>query len=72
MFLTTGKVHNFEREELKQFFFFAASEAFFIFDGDYYFQIDVVGMRSPLGPTSTNYFLCHFGKKWLSECPVEF
>ena len=28
-------------------------------------------MGSPLVPTFANAFLCHFDKKWLSECPVE-
>ena len=31
-----------------------------------------VAMGSPLGPTLDNAFLCHFVKKWLSECPAEF
>ena len=67
LFLTTDKVHNFEREELKQLLTFAAYESFFIFDVEYYTQIDGVAMGSPLGPTLDNAFLCHFGKKWLSE-----
>ena len=39
LFLTTDKVHNFERKELKQLLTFAAYESFFIFDGEYYTQI---------------------------------
>ena len=70
-FLTTDKVHNFERVELEQLLSFASYESFFIFDGEYYTQIDSVTMRSPLGPTLANAFLCHFEKKWLSECPAE-
>ena len=72
LFLTTDKVHNFERGKLKQLLTFAAYESFFVFDGEYYTQIDGVAMGSPLGPTLANAFLCHFKKKWLSECPVEF
>ena len=71
LFLTTDKVHNFEREELKQLLTFAAYESFFIFDGEYYTQIDGAAMRSPLGPTLANVFLCHFEKKWLTECTAE-
>ena len=63
LFLTTDKVHNFEREELKQLLTFAAYESFFIFDGEYCTQIDDVAMGSPLGPTLANAFLCHFEKK---------
>ena len=51
LFLTTDKVHDFEREELKQHLIFAAYESFFIFNGEYYTQIDDVAMESPLGPT---------------------
>ena len=71
LFLTTDKVHNFEREELTELLTFAAYESFFIFDGEYYTQIDGVAMGSPLGSTLANAFLCHFEKKWLSERPVE-
>ena len=70
--MTADKVHNFEKEELKQLLTFAAYESSFIFDGEYYTQIDGVAMGSPLGPTLANAFLCHFGKKWLSECSAEF
>ena len=66
------KVHNFEREELKHLLTFEAYEPFFIFDGEYYTQIDGAAMGYPLGPTFANAFLCHFKKKWLLECPVEF
>ena len=72
LFLTTDKVHNFEREELQQILTFAAYESFFIFDREYYTQIDGVAMASSLGPTFAKDFSCHFEKKWLSECPVEF
>ena len=35
---------------------------FFIFDGEYYTQIDNVVMGSPLGLTLANSFLCYFEK----------
>ena len=70
LFLMKDKVHNFEREELQQLLSFAAYDSFSIFDGEYYTQIDGVAMGSPLGPTLANDFLCHFKKKWFSECLV--
>ena len=42
LFLTTDKVHNFQRKELKQVNAFAAYECFYIFHGEYYTQIDGV------------------------------
>ena len=65
-------VHNLNREELKKLLSFAAHESFFLFDGEYYTQIDGVAMGSPLGPTLANAFLCHYEKQWLSQCPKEF
>ena len=60
LFLASDKVHNFEREKLEQLLNLAAYELFFIFDGEYYTQIDGVAMGSPLGPTLGNAFLYHF------------
>ncbi len=50
----------------------AVSETLFIFDGEYYEQIDGVAMGSPLGPSLANAFLCHFETVWLDSCPIEF
>ena len=69
--MTNDKVHNFEREELKQLLAFAAYESFFILDGECYTQIDGVTMWSPLDPTVASAPLCYFEKKWLWKCTVE-
>ena len=63
LYLTTDKVHNFEKHELKQLLMFAAFESFFVFDGEYYIQVDGVAMGSPLGPTLANTFLCYYEQK---------
>ena len=70
--MSTNKVHNFEREGLKQPLTFAVYESFFIFDGKYYNHIDDAVIGSPLGQTFFSAFLCHFEKKYLSEHSVEF
>ena len=72
LYLSTEKVHNFEKHELKQLLMLAAFESFFVFDGEYYIQVDGVAMGSPLGPTLANAFLCYYEKKWLRECPETF
>ena len=50
----------------------AAKESFFIFDKSFYRQIDAVEMGSLLGPTLANAFLCHYLKKCLHSCLIEF
>ena len=50
----------------------AAKESFFIFDNSLYHQIDGVAIESPLGPSLTNAFLCHYEKEWLDSFPIEF
>ena len=72
LYLSTEKVHNFEKHKLKQLLMFAVFESFFVFDGDYYIQVDGVAMGSLLGPTLANAFLCYYEKKWLRECPEKF
>ena len=72
LYLSTEKVHNFEKHELKQPLMFAAFESFFVFDVEYYIQVDGVAMRSPLDPTLANAFLCYYEKKSLRECPEKF
>ena len=29
-------------------------------------------MGSPLSPTLTNMFLCHFEEQWMSDCPIDY
>ena len=44
---------------------------FWIIGNSLYCQIDEVAMRSPLGRTLANAFLCHYEKEWLVSCPIE-
>ena len=53
------------RSALKGLLEFATKKSHFIFDGDYYDQIDGVAMASPLGPVLANIFMCHFEEKWV-------
>ena len=69
LLLTTDKVHNFEKEELKQLLTLAAYESFFLFDGEYYAQINGVAMGSPLGPTLDNAFFLSFREKTTFSMP---
>ena len=48
------------------------SESLFLFDGEYYKQIDGVAMDSPLGPTFANIFLSYHEHIWLKNCSCEF
>ena len=59
------------KSELYYLLKLATSEPSFIFDNILYKQIDGVAMGSPLGPSLTNAFLCHYEKLWLDSCPPE-
>ena len=50
----------------------ATTESVFLFNDNYYKQIDGVAMGSPLGSTLANAFMCHYERKWLDDCPSEF
>ena len=43
-----------------------------LFDMVFYTQGDDVAMRSPLGSSLANAFLCHHETKWLNDCPEKF
>ena len=50
---------------LKNLLLFATKKSHFVFDGQYYDQIEDVAMGSPLGPVLANIFTCHFEEKWV-------
>ena len=53
------------RSVLKVLLEFPTKKSHFIFNGQYYDQIDGVAMGSPLGPVLANLFMCHFDEKWV-------
>ena len=54
---------KFPRSVLKDLLVFATKRSHFVFDGQYYDQIDGVAMGSPLGPALANIFMCDFEEK---------
>ena len=50
---------------------FATNKSHFVFDGDYYDQVDGVAMGSPLGPVLANIFMCNFEEKWVANREVK-
>lgn len=55
------------RHVLKDLLLFVTKKSHFVFDGDYYDQIDGVAMGSPLGPVLANIFMCNFEEKWVAN-----
>ena len=56
------------RGDLKELFRFATCQSHFLFDGNFYDQIDGVAMGSPLGPVLANLFMAIKEKEWLNNC----
>ena len=57
------------RPVFKKLIEFATKKSHFIFDGQYYEQIDGVAMRSPLGLVLANICMCDLEEKWISNKP---
>ena len=55
------------RSVLKDLLQFATKKSHFLFDGQFYDQIDGVAKGSPLDPVLANIFMCHFEEKWLTK-----
>lgn len=51
------------RTVLKDLLVFATRRSHFMFDGQYYDQVDGVAKGSPLGPVLANIFMFHFEEK---------
>ena len=72
LFSNDAKVNNINGIDFKKIWRAALQNNFFNFKGKTYKQIDGVAMRSPLGPTLANAFLCFHEQVWLNYCPYEF
>ena len=55
--------------DLKKLFQFATSGTHFLFNGEYFDQVDGVAMGSPLAPILANLFLGYHEGKWIEEYP---
>ena len=51
------------RAALHKLLEFATKKSHFLFDDQYYDQIDGVAIGSPLGPVLANIFMCHFEER---------
>ena len=58
------------RSALKDLLVFATKKSHFVFDGQYYDQVDGVAMGSPLGPVLANIFMCQFEEKWVMNSSI--
>ena len=54
-------------EQLKQLLIFCTSETHFLFNGEYYQQVDGVAMGSPLAPILANLFMGIKEKEWIKN-----
>ena len=71
LFSEDETVHNLNKDQFKCLLTLAAEEAFFLFNGELYQQVDGVAMGSPLGPTLANIFFGPYKDIWLLNCSLE-
>ena len=50
----------------------ATKGSVFVFDGQYYRQVDGIAMGSPLGPAFANAFMCHYEDGWITSCDSQY
>ena len=66
------KVKGILKRHFKQLLDLSTKSSCFLFNDNYFRQIDGVAMGSPLGPTLANVFLSHYESIWLENCPRQF
>ena len=72
LFKSSQTVSGLSKQRVLEMLSFTTKENVILFDQKYYSQIDGVAMRSPLGPTLANIFLCYHETTWLKNCPISF
>ena len=70
LYAETDTVSNLSKDEFVDLLTLATKESCFLFDSQYYTQIDGVAMGNPLGPTMANIFMSQFEKKWIDDCSL--
>ena len=60
LFSENETVYNFNKGQFKCLLTLATKESYFLFDGEFYQQVNRAVMGSPLGPTLANIFLCQY------------
>ena len=70
LFSENETVSNLSKDEFVELLTLATKESCFLFNGQYYTQIDGVAMGNPLGPTMANIFMAYFEKKWINDCSL--
>ena len=58
---------NITKKELKKLFLFATSQTHFIFNIQFYIEIDGVALGSPLAPVLANILMGFYESRWLNE-----
>ena len=59
LFESEGTVYVLNKKEFTEMLSLTTKESIILFDKEFYSQIDIVAMGSPLGSTLANVFLCH-------------
>ena len=72
LFHRKKKAKDLLKRHCKELLTLATKSSCFLFNQQYYRQLDGVAMGSPLGPTFANLFLCHHETTWLNDCPHQF
>ena len=72
LFKKKKKIKGLNKSEFTELLRLSVKNSFFLFNGQYFKQLDGVAMGSPLGPTLANIFLCHWEEIWIKKCPKQF
>ena len=66
------KIKGMLKRHFKKLLSLTTKTSCFIFNGNYYSQVEGMAMGSPLGPTFANVFLGLHEMTWLDNCPLQF
>ena len=72
LFKSSQTVSSLNKQQVLEMLSLTTKKNVILFDPRFYSQIDGIAMGSPLDPTLTNFFLCHYETTWNKNCPKAF
>ena len=67
LFKSNSSIHGLNKKQITKILSLTTKKSIILFDIAFQTQVDGVAMRSLLGPSLANAFLCHHETKWLNK-----
>ena len=72
MYINNNSFRGLSKSKFTELLQLVVNDSYFIFNDEYYKQVDGLAMGNPISATLANIFLCNHESQWLDNCPPAF